>query len=111
MPGARMNSPAARRRRNSAALRLPAMCRPSLVADGLLRLTGGDIASATAWPGAGEGPCPRRRPSPDQTETGFKSFEPAALQKVVVSVVVWPFLVAVSSMGRHVLPSARVLGA
>src|SRR5262245_66211006 len=47
----------------------------------------------------------------DQTETGFRSFEPAALQKVVVSVVVWPFLVAVSSIGRHVLPSARVVGA
>jgi hypothetical protein len=32
------------------------------------------------------------------------------LQKVVVSVVVWPFLVAVSSIGRQVLPSARVAG-
>ena len=28
---------------------------------------------------------------------------------VVVSVVVWPFLVAVNSIGRQVLPSARVL--
>jgi hypothetical protein len=46
----------------------------------------------------------------DQTETGFRSAEPEALQKVVVSVVVWPFLVAVSSIGRQVLPSARVLG-
>ena len=45
----------------------------------------------------------------DQTETGFRSFEPAALQKVVVSVVVWPFLVAVSSIGRQVLPSARLV--
>src|SRR5260370_37421414 len=53
-------------------------------------------------------PC---RPSAvDQTETGFRSDEPAALQKVVVSVDVWPFLVAVSSIGRQVLPSARVLG-
>ena len=32
-------------------------------------------------------------------------------KKVVVSVVVWPFLVAVSSIGRQVLPSARVVGA
>ena len=39
--------------------------------------------------------------------TGFRSREPAAWQKVVVSVVVWPFLVAVSSIGRQVLPSAR----
>jgi hypothetical protein len=46
----------------------------------------------------------------DQTETGFRSDEPEALQKVVVSVVVWPFLVAVSSIGRQVLPSARVDG-
>ena len=41
----------------------------------------------------------------------MSSFEPADLQKVVVSVVVWPFLVAVSSIGRQVLPSARVVGA
>jgi hypothetical protein len=46
----------------------------------------------------------------NQTETGFRSDEPEALQKVVVSVVVWPFLVAVSSIGRQVLPSARVAG-
>ena len=46
----------------------------------------------------------------DQTETGFRSAEPEALQKVVVSVDVWPFLVAVSSIGRQVLPSARVVG-
>ena len=46
----------------------------------------------------------------DYTETGFRSLEPADLQKVVVSVVVWPFLVAVSSIGRQVLPSARVVG-
>jgi len=45
----------------------------------------------------------------DQTETGFSSAEPAAWQKVCVSVVVWPFLVAVSSIGRHVLPSARLV--
>ncbi len=45
----------------------------------------------------------------DQTETGFRSSEPEALQKVVVSVVVWPFLVAVSSIGRQVLPSARLV--
>ena len=38
----------------------------------------------------------------------MSSFEPADLQKVVVSVVVWPFFVAVSSIGRQVLPSARV---
>jgi hypothetical protein len=50
-----------------------------------------------------------RPASENQTETGFRSFEPAALQKVVVSVVVWPFLVAVSSIGRQVLPSARVV--
>lgn len=50
------------------------------------------------------------RTASDQTETGFRSDEPADLQKVVVSVVVWPFLVAVSSIGRQVLPSARVLG-
>ena len=43
------------------------------------------------------------------TETGFSSLEPADLQKVVVSVVVWPFLVAVSSIGRQVLPSARLV--
>src|SRR5262245_47385973 len=47
----------------------------------------------------------------DQTDTGFSSLEPDDLQKVVVSVVVWPFLVAVSSIGRQVLPSARWLGA
>jgi hypothetical protein len=47
--------------------------------------------------------------SANQTETGFSSVEPADLQKVVVSVVVWPFLVAVSSIGRQVLPSARLV--
>src|SRR5580693_5362070 len=57
-----------------------------------------------------QGPKPRRPSAVDQTETGFRSDEPEALQKVVVSVVVWPFLVAVSSIGRQVLPSARVLG-
>jgi hypothetical protein len=50
-----------------------------------------------------------RKKRPDQTETGFSSDEPADLQNVVVSVVVWPFLVAVSSIGRQVLPSARVV--
>ena len=51
----------------------------------------------------------RRRLDVGYTETGFRSLEPADLQKVVVSVVVWPFLVAVSSIGRQVLPSARVV--
>jgi hypothetical protein len=45
----------------------------------------------------------------DQTETGFSSCDPGDLQKVVVSVVVWPFFVAVSSIGRQVLPSARLV--
>jgi len=45
----------------------------------------------------------------NQTATGFNSCEPADLQNVVVSVVVWPFLVAVSSIGRQVLPSARLV--
>ena len=44
----------------------------------------------------------------DQTDTGFRSLEPAAWQNVVVSVVVCPFLVAVNSIGRQVLPSVRV---
>jgi hypothetical protein len=47
----------------------------------------------------------------DQTDTGFSSDEPADWQKVVVSVVVWPFLVAVSSIGRQVLPSGLAVAA
>ncbi len=51
-----------------------------------------------------------RRPAvSNQTDTGLRSFEPAAWQNVVVSRVVWPFLVAVSSIGRQVPPSDRVV--
>jgi hypothetical protein len=38
----------------------------------------------------------------------LSSLDPAAWQNVVVSRVVWPFLVAVNSIGRQVLPSGRL---
>src|SRR5437899_1253526 len=104
MPGARMNSPCARSRRNSAALGLPTMSRPRRLF-GRLYQDGRRRRAATA---DGRATLSSAVPFADQTETGFSSDEPADLQKVVVSVVVWPFLVAVSSIGRQVLPSARV---
>src|SRR5690606_613184 len=100
-PGARMNSPLARCASSAAALSLPAMIqslrrsRPMI-----LRPTVRNIVRA-------EGHAVSRAEAAPQTETGFSSSELADLQKVVVSVVVCPFLVAVSSIGRQVLPSAR----
>src|SRR3954463_6336426 len=95
MPGARMNSPFSSKLRNAHAFSFPAMSR-SFRNNALSR---GERPTVQDTPAAPE----------YQTETGFSSLEPAAWQKVWVSVVVWPFLVAVSSIGRQVLPSARLV--